>query len=1285
MITILLLAILSVNVVISSELLDCKGTFILDTNINVSERSSHTRLGKRVNPHVLDNIKHPLLNSNEISTNIQPSISSKKTEVWADTRFHFRKSIVIHNLQVNDDDDDGNVHLTSFPVLIDLYDTDLKNVAQANGDDIIFIDCLGSKLDHEIENFDRDYNTTHSHLVTWVKMNLSSTHETSLSMYYGNPDIGNQETPEAVWDENFSAVWHFSETSGIRYDSTRNHIDGSPQDFDNDEATIGQINGADKFDAINDYIDTYKYPFELGLDGRRPKTISMWVNPKDFNEGGIFEFGQYASMKYLALRTSSSPNQWSTDWGGFSNDFPITSLNQWVYFVITYEQPIFNVCAKSITGAKLDEIRLSKSINLNIGDKLTLKFGMAGGNYFNGTIDEVRVSSIARSAAWIRTEFYNQYDPSSFYSIGAQELDENPPQINDFGIDDKGDGAPTFYANVTDDLTPIKKVLIEINGSVYDMKQNTSELWIYQCPWVNFGDYCNYRVVNASDAHGNWIVMKSLMKDYIFNKDTRPPDVLQWEYYLDTNTFKANVTDYWGEIDTVIVNVTSYNLVATMVPITIVGNQVFSYKSDSLDIPNGPINFQIFINDTSGNEYSSPPHSGFVSINHAPFAKNITLNPPKLYSNSIIELSYNYYDDDSHMEAGTEIRWYKNNGTGFILQDDYNDKTMIPSLALVKDDQWYVTVRPKDGVLFGETVNSSELIGSVVILNTPPEITILKDEHPEFIIEDQDIILEKSYYRFTDTDGDRDQSIIWWYKDGDLQPEYTDQTQISANVTQPAECWYYIIRPYDGLDQGMNQTSPKIVIESRPRIYNCNITPVNDTEGHYYLEINTSDPRNEIKYVQYVIIYNKSNPQITGIVTSPKDGTEDIWVFDFHLSDYTYLNTEIIVEIEVVTELLDYSQKESITKSFTFNFIAEDNAPPRVNNAFFVLNNNLQPSNLSFYAEVEEYGSGIDEITLYYYFEEVNNGESGGGSGSSFFQEREVHWLQMGMEFHNRSGNIAIYSVTVPIALNGSNWNVIYRISTADHNSNINENAFQIDPQQAEQNPILYYGAEGIVPSSTLIIFIFLTIISVVIGSILVSLIYIKRSNRKSELIGLDRNLVLENFHQVSNVELLAGLNKHTLGIALATFDDTMGPTPIMITPKALKKETTVIYKVIFRSFSNCEFVADLNNINQAIFNFTLPEKTSVKVLAYSFALNRPHFRGGQENITLSIMIYPPYFSIIDQFANRIIERIKKIHELLNSSPEDKRAISLKIIKLREMISKLIISHSKLYGNYDNS
>jgi hypothetical protein len=47
--------------------------------------------------------------------------------------------------------------------------------------------------------------------------------------------------------------------------------------------------------------------------------------------------------------------------------------------------------------------------------------------YFNGLIDEVRLSRVDRSAGWISTEYNNQNNPSGFYSVGGEEQKPSGP------------------------------------------------------------------------------------------------------------------------------------------------------------------------------------------------------------------------------------------------------------------------------------------------------------------------------------------------------------------------------------------------------------------------------------------------------------------------------------------------------------------------------------------------------------------------------------------------------------------------------------------------------------------------------------------------------------------------------------------------------------------------------------------------------------------------------------------------------------------------------------------
>jgi serine protease len=91
---------------------------------------------------------------------------------------------------------------------------------------------------------------------------------------------------------------------------------------------------------------------------------------------------------------------------------------------------------------------------------------------------------------------------------------------------------------------------------------------------------------------------------------------------------------------------------------------------------------------------------------HVPVASNAAIAPllPTRYENLI--LSYDYSDSAGHTENGTQIRWYKNS----TIQTAYNDLKTVPYAALQAGDQWYCTVTPSDGVLYGTAVKSNNTV-----------------------------------------------------------------------------------------------------------------------------------------------------------------------------------------------------------------------------------------------------------------------------------------------------------------------------------------------------------------------------------------------------------------------------------------------------------------------------------------------------------------------------------------------------------------------------------------------
>ncbi|MFX1411676.1 MAG: hypothetical protein ACFFA6_15100, partial [Promethearchaeota archaeon] len=85
-------------------------------------------------------------------------------------------------------------------------------------------------------------------------------------------------------------------------------------------------------------------------------------------------------------------------------------------------------------------------------------------NYFDGIIDEVRLSNVVRSAFWIATEYNNQEDPGSFFSVGGEETPFTDLQVN--AIDLYGNPIPNVNISMYENDNLIRTDIADENGSV---------------------------------------------------------------------------------------------------------------------------------------------------------------------------------------------------------------------------------------------------------------------------------------------------------------------------------------------------------------------------------------------------------------------------------------------------------------------------------------------------------------------------------------------------------------------------------------------------------------------------------------------------------------------------------------------------------------------------------------------------------------------------------------------------------------------------------------------------
>jgi RHS repeat-associated protein len=343
--------------------------------------------------------------------------------------FNYRRAIVINHTKV------PNTDQSSFPVLVSGAYSFLATAANggkvqnANGYDIIFsADTAGTvKLDHEIESYDPVTGTINF----WVRMpSLSHTADTVIYMQYGSNGVTTTlENQAGVWSNGYAGVWHFSNNGALSVaDSTGNNSATASSVT----GSTGKIAGAGSFsNSTGSYV---RVANSASIKPSSALTLEAWVKP---NSTGSQNWGNVVSLGY---RTDSSWNPPFQSYGLFLNnasfnpDFGITTVgssstvipngvvtqNAWTHVAGVYDGSIEKVYINGLA----DPVTVSVSGLLDYRFSGDLAIGLRSptsqGNPWDGLLDEVRISSVPRSADWIATEYNNQNAPATFLGVGPE-------------------------------------------------------------------------------------------------------------------------------------------------------------------------------------------------------------------------------------------------------------------------------------------------------------------------------------------------------------------------------------------------------------------------------------------------------------------------------------------------------------------------------------------------------------------------------------------------------------------------------------------------------------------------------------------------------------------------------------------------------------------------------------------------------------------------------------------------------------------------------------------------
>lgn len=308
----------------------------------------------------------------------------------------------------------GSGGVVNFPVFIDSVLG--SGVASASGYDVHFTNSDGSvELDFELTNWD---NST-KRWSGWVRLpSISSSVDTTIRVYYGDSSINTDQSSSSVWRSEYRSVFHFNNSL---LDSSSN---GTVLTNNGSTNTTGKLGYGRNFNG------SQNISMPLNLSSSSSVTISYWMNLSS-NTGTLilYEHGSnYNSDKpaFVAYLDSGSMDASINANTGYSmRRITAPTASNWHHMVIvhdissagTEENRIF------INGVEVSYSSPYSSNNTGSFSNKTLNIFSRNGTSFRptGVLDEFRVYDGAISPQWALTEYNNQNDPSTFYSLGSQQ------------------------------------------------------------------------------------------------------------------------------------------------------------------------------------------------------------------------------------------------------------------------------------------------------------------------------------------------------------------------------------------------------------------------------------------------------------------------------------------------------------------------------------------------------------------------------------------------------------------------------------------------------------------------------------------------------------------------------------------------------------------------------------------------------------------------------------------------------------------------------------------------
>jgi len=253
------------------------------------------------------------------------------------------------------------------------------------------------------------FSQTFLHSLTGFKE--SSTKNANTEIYY---NLSNNDGLSWLWwngknwtdvenglasDSKTIALWHFTKATGLVLDSANNN-NGINKGAT--RAVAGRFGTAFDFDGIDDYVDIH-YSFPLGLINT-DFTIDFWIKTSDSNGVLLKKYTGSVGGDAWGVRLSNGIIEFYDGTTWISSGIQ-ANTGDWKHIAIIGDNSSniieFFEDGKSVSTSSFNDIT-ANSQNLLIASDLST-------NYFDGSLDEIRISNTVRSDAeiFVSTKLFN--------------------------------------------------------------------------------------------------------------------------------------------------------------------------------------------------------------------------------------------------------------------------------------------------------------------------------------------------------------------------------------------------------------------------------------------------------------------------------------------------------------------------------------------------------------------------------------------------------------------------------------------------------------------------------------------------------------------------------------------------------------------------------------------------------------------------------------------------------------------------------------------------------------